>query len=649
MTQAVHPMQLIPEQALDDPSPKGLLSALPAIIRELLRATASSIGDHQRDWLVLDARYGLESKQRTLEEVGQAVLGGATREWARQIEAKGLKRLRRVFENGYAGKGFQLRLSASSLFEDLFGCGPSRTNTVVLEQSLLECLELGPEISEVFLRRLELVFALRDVIRVPGNPPRRQPLWFAGSKKQADALVRLISDVDWLLTTHSADPLSELDIVVELNKTSSGRRTTIPEVRSVLPLCHTIERLEDGRIQGRFEYLSGRANQAYRLIANAGAPLDADAIAREINSRSLVGEARLNRTNLANQMVGDPRLIPIGKSGAWGLRGIHDEAAAPIEKMMRAYLERKGAPAAAEEILAAVAAKRPVAAASVGMYLSFGDTFVRLPDRTWALAEWSEAKAVRRKPKRRVAKSRLTLADHVARETTAALSIAPDRTLPLGALLEHLIKTLGRPKPSLYSYVGRLDFVEKIRVESGVFVRMKEAIPRPDEALSVAEVKALIAGGESDVVEFKASLRWNLKRQFDDRSLEKGSLKSIAAFLNGSGGHLLIGVEDNGGIHGIEKDAAVMDKKGQDPHDVFLRGLASLIDGKLGGANAALVAPRVIELDGRLVCVVAVRPSPKPVFLKDGNDTSFHVRLGTSTLPLGMEQMTEYVRVRWPA
>ena len=78
----------------------------------------------------------------------------------------------------------------------------------------------------------------------------------------------------------------------------------------------------------------------------------------------------------------------------------------------------------------------------------------------------------------------------------------------------------------------------------------------------------LIKQGESKTLEFKSTLRWNLREdRKDDKRITHAALKTIAAFLNTEGGDLLLGVADDGAIVGIEKDRL-------DNDDKFMRHLA---------------------------------------------------------------------------
>ena len=66
-------------------------------------------------------------------------------------------------------------------------------------------------------------------------------------------------------------------------------------------------------------------------------------------------------------------------------------------------------------------------------------------------------------------------------------------------------------------------------------------------------LERLMAGEESEVVEFKTSARWDT----DGKVTKKAPAvitKTIAGFANAKGGTLLIGVNDQGGAVGLKPD-----------------------------------------------------------------------------------------------
>ena len=64
----------------------------------------------------------------------------------------------------------------------------------------------------------------------------------------------------------------------------------------------------------------------------------------------------------------------------------------------------------------------------------------------------------------------------------------------------------------------------------------------------------LVQKEEGPTLEFKSTLRYDLRINRVNMELEKAVAKTIAGFLNSEGGTLLVGVEDNNALIGIEAD-----------------------------------------------------------------------------------------------
>lgn len=160
------------------------------------------------------------------------------------------------------------------------------------------------------------------------------------------------------------------------------------------------------------------------------------------------------------------------------------------------------------------------------------------------------------------------------------------------------------------------------------------------------QAEDLIKAGESKTLEFKSTLRWDLKEnKQDDKIITHSVLKTIAAFLNTEGGDLLIGVADDGSIVGIERDQLESDDK-------FMRHLSQVVRNGLGDRSGTCIDPKTQIIDGKTVCVVSCQRSPEPVYLKwKGLEKSpagdFFVRSGPGTVKLNPESAGEYVRTRF--
>lgn len=157
----------------------------------------------------------------------------------------------------------------------------------------------------------------------------------------------------------------------------------------------------------------------------------------------------------------------------------------------------------------------------------------------------------------------------------------------------------------------------------------------------------LIKLGESRSVEFKSSLRWNLREEKKDPAIVTHAvLKTIAAFLNTEGGDLLIGVADDGSILGIEVD-------GFENEDKFRLHLSQVIENALGPIAMSHVNPHIEVVDGKEVCVVTCDRASAPILLKwkgteKNPDGDFFYRRGPGTAALKPEKANEFAAARFP-
>ncbi|MFN8132603.1 MAG: DUF262 domain-containing protein [Solirubrobacteraceae bacterium] len=157
----------------------------------------------------------------------------------------------------------------------------------------------------------------------------------------------------------------------------------------------------------------------------------------------------------------------------------------------------------------------------------------------------------------------------------------------------------------------------------------------------------LIAAGESDIVEFKSTARFNAHIPEADPRLELTVLKTIAGFANAHGGTLLIGVDDDGRLLGLDGDLALMKKPDVDRYQLWLTDLLETSIGKPAAAGVTVAFP---DVDGSQLCRVDVRRSGTPVFLRPPGTKldEFWVRIGNSTRLMSGNDVVTYTKQHWP-
>jgi len=152
---------------------------------------------------------------------------------------------------------------------------------------------------------------------------------------------------------------------------------------------------------------------------------------------------------------------------------------------------------------------------------------------------------------------------------------------------------------------------------------------------------ALIKNGETNKVEFKSTLRWDLKQKKINKALEFVIVKSISAFLNTEGGFLLIGIDDNGTPLGLENDYATMSKKNSDG---FMLTLTNLINHHLGKKCHQSINISIVNRDHKDICVISIQKSDTPVFVGKNGKEEFYIRASCSSQPMGMKESLEYIK-----
>ncbi|NIV38815.1 MAG: PH domain-containing protein [Anaerolineae bacterium] len=182
--------------------------------------------------------------------------------------------------------------------------------------------------------------------------------------------------------------------------------------------------------------------------------------------------------------------------------------------------------------------------------------------------------------------------------------------------------------PNPASYARQIE--DLIEPERGVHATPE---PRP--------VGELIAAGEGQYVEFKSSLMWDYRRQVVNKALYEPVMKNIVGFMNSSGGALLIGVDDDGAILGLEADYHVMRKPDSDGFEnVFNMAFNKMI----GVEYRRFVDVAFPEIEGKQVCAVSVRPATWPAYLRAKGSEAFYVRAGNASQPLTVSQAARYIQ-----
>jgi predicted HTH transcriptional regulator len=123
-------------------------------------------------------------------------------------------------------------------------------------------------------------------------------------------------------------------------------------------------------------------------------------------------------------------------------------------------------------------------------------------------------------------------------------------------------------------------------------------------------------------------------------------LKTIAAFLNSQGGILLVGVEDDGTIVGIEDDFGTFDAGDQNV-DTWQLNLKQKIINAFGPDVWAILDLKLDVTEQGTVARIGCPPRVQPTWLNNKAGPEFYIRAASSTEPLPTERWSQYVKERW--
>lgn len=153
-------------------------------------------------------------------------------------------------------------------------------------------------------------------------------------------------------------------------------------------------------------------------------------------------------------------------------------------------------------------------------------------------------------------------------------------------------------------------------------------------------IQEIAQNGESGTVEFKSTLRMNLHINAKDKKMENSVIKTLAGFLNRDGGTLLIGIADDGSPLGIEADKF-------ESEDRMSLHLVNLVKSQMGPTAMTRIRIEYGTYQDHRIMKIVCDPSPFPIYVKDGPNEHFYVRMGPSTDELPASKIQEYIKHRF--
>lgn len=159
-----------------------------------------------------------------------------------------------------------------------------------------------------------------------------------------------------------------------------------------------------------------------------------------------------------------------------------------------------------------------------------------------------------------------------------------------------------------------------------------------------SSILRLINSKENENLEFKSTLSWNLRANLKDKRIEGEVIECLAGFSNKEGGTLVIGVDDDHKILGLDNDFRLANLKDEDKFELHLR---NLLRSRLNIENEYLARKVRVSfetIEQKDICIIKIKKGNKPIFTKE---EKFFLRDGNTTIEIKPSEVHKYIKERF--
>jgi len=157
-----------------------------------------------------------------------------------------------------------------------------------------------------------------------------------------------------------------------------------------------------------------------------------------------------------------------------------------------------------------------------------------------------------------------------------------------------------------------------------------------------SDLDKLCSEDEGQCLERKSSSFYDYEKQCNNISLFDAVIKTVAGFMNKEGGCLVIGVDDQGNVLGLDKDYETL--KGRKNADGYQQRVNQLLLDKLGKEFSDSFRVSIERYKDKEICIIQVKKSNMPCTVKNN---ILYVRVGNSTKPYEGNDAYLYIAKHW--
>ncbi|MGC1929024.1 MAG: ATP-binding protein [Candidatus Nitrosopolaris sp.] len=171
-------------------------------------------------------------------------------------------------------------------------------------------------------------------------------------------------------------------------------------------------------------------------------------------------------------------------------------------------------------------------------------------------------------------------------------------------------------------------------------------LPKAIQYDSEEDIRLIIQRDECKHLERKPYLSYDPKTKCKNTGKEFDVMRAIDSFLNTEGGLLIIGVDDNKKILGLEADYSSLPGE-RENFDKFQNYLRMLIRNKYfkNSIVEQLIEIKRSEIDGKDICLIDIRKSPFPIFIfREEQGQQFYIRAGDNSTKIDRMELSDYLK-----
>ena len=594
--------------------------------------------EHQR---IIEKYYGIsENKKLDYKDLG--ALFNYSAERVRQIRKKYLKEIQIFFENGVDEKK-KIRINENLLNIILAIKEQFKNKGCIVLDDFKEYVKLNFNLINADKYHNEF-YLLFDIIGF--TPYGKLETSFTESSllstdlntyKTFSKIGRIAID---FLKNKCID-VSEEELIIKIKKTIGVFDNY--QIINFLKRLPEIQINDNNRFQIKFHLLSRASDKAYRVLSLNGEEMYIDDIVNEINKEQSKYKLKLyNRESLT--LPGDKRFKSFGKTGFWTLKD-DVKSTEIIEKLIIDALYRLDKPSSLKQIINEVKKDRAnVNESSVNILLS--KICLKTVDNNYILKDWKSRypKLVIKEKRKLIRKSNPPSYRKKQLDDVVQYLDNKENNKEFASKIIKDLELLNDKytSQSFYKLFENENYFQKIMENKSLIVKLKGEI----KLFENQDVFEIIKQGENSSCEFKETLRFCLKEQKKMNYVEESVLKTIAAFLNTSGGDLFIGVNDDGEIIGLDKDYQTFREKDQNK-DGFYKHLDNLIGKTFTNSIYPLLHIKIYDKDGFDFCRINVKPKlGNGIFVTFKGVEHFFIRRTGSTKSLTKKETIDYINNR---